>query len=286
MGSSAGNGDEKVVLEAVALDASDNILLGGHSSGSLFGSSTGAEDIIAMKLDTNGAVLWQQQYGSVATDLMGNCDVDLATGDLYLIGQQWASILNVHYGGLADIFLLKLYGTTGVHNWIVVAATAAHDFGVAIRVVPDGVIIGGFTDTAFPSLTSQGGYDAVMQKWSKAGDAVLWQKQFGTNLYDAVDALAVDDSGSIIVAGNTAGSMEGTCGARGSGTMDWFLMGLDSNLDEKWKMQIGTNESDDIRSIVLDAAGNLYVTGFTGGVLGESSGGSTDVVLMKAGLLV
>lgn len=265
----------------MAVDASDNILVGGHSAGSMFAGNAGAEDLIAMKLGTDGAVQWQQQYGSTGSDKTGNCDVDAATGDLYLTGQAWASILGVGYGGLADIFLLKLLGASGVNSWIVSAGTGQHEFGVAIKVVADGVLLGGFTDGDFLGETNQSGYDAVMQKWSKTGN-LMWQKQFGTSVYDAVDAFAVDESGSIIVGGNTMGSMEGTCGARGS--MDWFLMGLDYNGQEQWKMQIGSNVSDDLRTIALDAAGNLYVSGFTAGVLGANSSGSTDVVVMKAGV--
>jgi len=51
-----------------------------------------------------------------------------------------------------------------------------------------------------------------------------------------------------------------------------------------WTKQVGSASSDEGNSVAIDSAGNVYITGFTGGDLdGNSSAGSDDIFLSKFG---
>ena len=267
------------VLEGLAIDASDNILVAGHTGGTIIGANAGADDIYVMKLDTNGDRLWQHQYGSTATDHVMICDVD-AVGDLYVAGQTNGNLLSSGHTGGDDIFLLKLLGASGTVSYIRRAASVGNEWTETLKVTADAVLLGGRTNSAWGSYSNQGLEDAVLVKWDLAG-TFQWNVQFGTSAFDSVDGIIADESGGIIVAGNTMGSMGGTCGSYGG--VDWYLMGFDHQGAQQWSAQMGSNTSDDLRGFAADAAGNLFLGGFTSGVLNQSNSGLNDVAVIKAG---
>ena len=268
------------MLEGIAIDPNDDILFGGHTDASLATANAGGDDLYVMKLDTNGARLWHQQYGSTATDHAMACDAD-PSGDFYLVGQTNGDLFGSGVSGGADIFLIKMWGATGAYSYIRRAASAGDEWAETITVTADAILVGGRTNSNWGVNINQGAEDAVLVKWDLAG-TFQWNRQFGTSGYDTIDGIIADDSGSIIVAGSTLGSMEGTCGSYGS--VDWYLRAFDHLGAQQWSVQMGSSASDDLRGFAADTSGNLYMAGFTAGVLNQSNSGLADVALMKAGL--
>lgn len=101
---------------AIALDALDNVFLGGDFQGSLDlgnGSMTsaGASDVFVSMLDGAGGPLWTQRFGDAADQHLSSLAVD-ATGSVILTGQFQGEIdfgdgPHVSAGG-NDIFIAKL----------------------------------------------------------------------------------------------------------------------------------------------------------------------------------
>ncbi len=114
-----------------------------------------------------------------------------------------------------------------------------------------------------------------------------WTKQSGTAENDSGDTIAIDSAGNIYIAGTTSGGLDGNTNAGGdTGTSDLFLIKYNSSGVKQWTKQLGSTEDESVSGIVLDSAGNLYITGSTaGGLDGNANAGgttgTTDLFLIK-----
>jgi len=71
-------------------------------------------------------------------------------------------------------------------------------------------------------------------------------------------------------------------GNTNSGWDDIFLVKFNSSGTKQWTKQLGTSTTEYGRELTTDSSGNIYVTGFTRGVLdGNTNLGSSDIFLIK-----
>ena len=91
----------------IAIDAADNVVLGGYTNGGLDGNtSAGAADAFVAKYDSAGAKLWSRQTGTTGDEFVFGVRVD-AAGNVYAAGYtQGGMDGNVGAGG-TDIFVFK-----------------------------------------------------------------------------------------------------------------------------------------------------------------------------------
>ena len=111
------------------------------------------------------------------------------------------------------------------------------------------------------------------------GQEIVWIRQFGTFANDHATDVAVDTSGNIYVAGETVGALPGQTS---SGDWDVFVRKYDGSGSELWTRQFGTFATDHTTDVAIDASGNVYAAGYTGGALpGQSSSGFDDAFVRK-----
>ena len=100
---------------AIAVDPSGNSYVTGYSSGNFAGLSNGDQDIITLKLDTMGNLLWKKQYGSASPEIGNAISLDPA-GNVYVAGTDVILISYDSYGNarfgtlLGNISLDMAYG--------------------------------------------------------------------------------------------------------------------------------------------------------------------------------
>ncbi len=104
-----------------------------------------------------------------------------------------------------------------------------------------------------------------------------WITQFGTGYKDYANSITTDPSGNIIIAGDTAGSIESHFN---SGDTDLLLVKYNASGIKQWGAQFGSKNADSVRSVVTDSSGNIYITGETTGFLADSYG-FTDFYIAK-----
>jgi len=105
--------------------------------------------------------------------------------------------------------------------------------------------------------------------------------QFGTAQLESSTKLALDGVGNIYYLGYVSGSLHGEPHL---GSSDVFLVKFAPDGMRLWTRQFGTITLDQGKGLVLDAAGNAYVTGNTSGAFpGETSAGGLDAFLVKIG---
>ena len=123
---------------------------------------------------------------------------------------------------------------------------------------------------------SAGGADVIVRKFGADG-AVAWTRQFGTAVDDVAYAVATDAAGNAFVAGVTQGGLEGAS----NGGTDVFVRKLDPDGTTVWTRQFGTTMNEDLWGVAIDAAGNVFLAGGTGGGLEGFSTGGFDVYVRK-----
>ena len=199
---------------------------------------------------------------AVATDTSGNVYV---TG--YTRGDLGAT--NV---GDKDVYVAKL-DPNGAQLWLQQFGSAGEDKAWGIAATGDGIRLGGMTSGALG--TPAGALDGWVARYDAAGSRA-WLQQFGTAANEEVWGLTTDAAGNTYVAAYSAGDFDGPL----AGDKDLVAARFDPAGTLTWKDQLGTELNDKGAAVGLDAAGNLYVAGFSDGSIGTNVG-KFDVVLVK-----
>jgi hypothetical protein len=307
-------------VASITVDASGNFYITGffRSSSITFGdytlTSQGGWDwvIFLVKYDTNGNVIWAKNpKGSKIefVDAIGKVGLNYATfitadkyGNIYLAGSYkndtliFDSIVLLN-DEISDSFLAK-YDENGntlwVKNW---GGKCYNNIANSIAVDDSGnfYLTGSFNGISLSfdsiSLNNILMNDIFLVKFDKNGNA-LWAKSAGGKVNDQSSSVAVDASCNVYIAGNFA-SKELTFGPytikSGGLYSDIFLVKYDGNGNVLWAKSEGGKNDEQVGSIVVDAAENLYITGSFNSspfALGSStlkSEGLYDVFLAKYG---
>ena len=269
----------------------------------------GAIDIFVQKLDANGNFLWAKQMGGSGFDDGLSIALD-ASGNVYTTGNFEGIVdfdpgdgeANLISSGSYDIFVQKL-NTNGDFIWAKQMGGSGFERGHSITTDDSGnvYLTGMFygtadfnpdKDTAY--LTSAGDYDAFIQKFDSAGN-FLWAKQIGGNQWDQSNSITLDASQNVYITGyftETADFNPGkeTENLTSAGYQDIFVQKLNTNGDFIWAKRIGGADGDESKSIAVDNAGNVFITGFFRetadfdpgeGTANLTSTGSADIFVQK-----
>ncbi|MEZ6191258.1 MAG: SBBP repeat-containing protein [Phycisphaerales bacterium] len=258
---------------SVALDAAGNAYISGYTSGSLGGNNAGRSDAFLTKFDPSGNELWSTQIGTASNDGSRSVAVD-AAGNAYITGSTYGS-LGGPLAGSSDAFLTKI-DPAGIELWTKQIGTASYDESYSVAVDAAGnAYISGTTEGSLGG-TNVGYADVFLTKFDPSGNE-LWGTQIGTTTYDESYSVAVDAAGNAYISGQTYGGL----GGNNNGKYDAFLIKFDPSGNELWSTQIGTAGDDWNTSVVVDAAGNAYISGHTDGSLGGNNAGFNDAFLTK-----
>lgn len=244
----------------LAVDPQGNVYVTGDSSGN--NTST---DFATVKYDSGGNLAWVARYDGPASmrDEATAIAVDHRSGNVYVTGQSAINAASSDYATVA-------YNSDGKQLW-------AERYNVrpdgearanAIAVDDEGnIYVTGscrFTTKGYTQI------DIVTVKYGSDGNR-LWEARYDSLVKqsDRANAIAVDDSGSVLVAGSSEDI--------GSGN-DYITIKYDSNGEELWHARYDGPDSldDSARAVGIDDEGNVYVTGFS-----HSNEASSDFVTVK-----
>ncbi len=185
---------------------------------------------------------------------------------------------NLTSAGDYDIFISKV-DPSGNFMWTKRIGAGREDGANAIIIDPSGKlnILGYFRDTVDFDPGS-GNYPLIANGWSEAlfilkldpaGSFLSALKMNATTFnYGSISGttLAIDDAGSLFLAGSFSGSVDFDPGTNVSnmnsnGSRDIFAAKLDSSGTLVWAKKMGGKQSDYAFSIALDNVGNSYLAG-------------------------
>ena len=250
-----GAANSEDVAHALAMDASGNVVVTGHSFG-----SGGTVDYATIKYSGAGVPLWTNIYNGAAnnTDIARALAVD-GSGNVLVTGDSLGSS-NYDYATIK-------YSSAGVPIWTNRFNGAANRDDGAEALAVDGngnVLVTGY------STASNGYSDYATIKYSSAG-VPLWTNRFnGTaNRDDHARALAVDGSGNVVVTGYSTAAN----GSYDYPTIKYSSAGLPlwTNLSSRT-----VNGIAQAQSLAVDGSGNVYVTGSS-----EAANGFDDYAAIK-----
>jgi len=230
---------------AIAVDASGNVYVTGHSPGD--GTSC---DYATVKYDSSGNELWVARYDGPANDLdSANAIAIDASGNVYVTGYSY------NYATDGDYATVK-YDSSGNELWVARYDGPANDrdSGFAIALDASGNVY--VTGISYGDGTSQ---DYATVKYDSSGNE-LWVARYNgpANGWDYVKEIAVEASGNVYVTGYSPGDGTGC---------DYATVKYDSFGNELWVARYNgpANRYDYAAAIAVDASGNVYVTGHSPG---------------------
>ncbi len=174
-------------------------------------------------------------------------------------------------GGL-DMAVAR-YDYQGHRDWARSFGSIGTDYpgGIAVDAARN-VYVAGTAGAGFGGAASNGSVDAFVMKITPVGD-IAWLVFVGTAAYEGGTGIAVYGD-SVFVSGYTNGVFGGQASA---GMTDAFLARIDMDGNTKWVRQFGSNANERATAVAVGASGQIFVAGWTEGVLGSgSSAGSMD----------
>lgn len=242
-----------------------------------------------------GEQLWSARFGdgeqqigyAVAVDAWENM---LVAGSVSGSADFGGGVLTS--AGQRDFFVAK-FGPDGSHVWSKRFGDAndQYDPAIAVDVAGDVILAGGLEGTidfGGGALTHAGWGDVFVAKFGSDGTHV-WSKRFGDGDVQKANAVAVDASGNVIVAGILRGVANfGGGSLTSAGINDVFVAKFTSAGAHVWSKRFGDASNQFPTGVAVDASGHVAVAGtfqgtinFGGGSL--TSGGDTDIFLATFG---
>jgi len=240
----SGNGLDEA--HAITIDASGNNI---YVTGWSYGDSIVGFDYVTVKYNSSGVKQWSARYNNSTvngTDEAFDVAVD-NSGNVYVTGTSDGA------SGTSAATTIK-YNSSGVQQIARrYTGTGGVNAGYALYVSPTANLI---YITGYSYQGTSGDFNMVTIKYNNA-ITQKWAVQYNgpASKYDEARALAVDATGSVIIAGYTQTATPGN--------YDYAAVKYDSLGSQKWaKTYNGTgNDYDRANAVKVDAVNNVYVTG-------------------------
>lgn len=252
----------------IATDSEGNLYSVGTTRGNLAASNPGIRfDVWVSKYDRSGNQLWVRQL--TETDASLRIDV-AADGNSF-------SISGVDLSNDWNAFIGTYDSSDGSELWFEELGTAlTPDESYAVAVDDDGNVFAAGWTTGDLQGENAGTYDIWLSKFDRAGNQE-WIQQFGSESFEFTWGIDTDSQGNAYVGGWTSGNVAAAL----NGSYDALLAKYDSNGNQIWLKQFGSNGDDEITNIFVSEDDYIYVTGFTNGNLGREGNSSYDAFAAK-----
>lgn len=257
-------------------------------------SATSGHDMFILKLNTTGDFVWARQMGGSTVHFGLDLKVD-ASGNIYSTGHfretvdfdPGIGVYNLTSAGEQDVFVHKL-DPSGNFVWTKQFEGTGNDGGQSLAVDASGNVYttGYFQGTAdfdpgtgVFDFTSVGDADIFVSKLDPSGDFV-WAKQLSGSSFAVGSAITVGTTGDVYVSGAFMDTVDfdagtGTFNLTSTGGIDVFIHKMDGAGGFEWAMQMGSTDFDEALSIAVDAAGQVYTTGYFQGTVDFDPGTGT-----------
>jgi hypothetical protein len=262
----------------------------------------GGYDLWVVRLDADGAVVWERGIGGSAGDYAKTVR-QTSDGGFVVTGDSYSFRTGDRY---CDIWVVKFDGSGGI-DWQHTYGGTHYDIPQDIQETFDGQGVStGYILTGYTRSYGAGGYDIWVMRLDASG-GVLWQKTYGGSSDEFGRSVLPTSDGGFVVAGDTesfgagakdvwilkltsaglvdwektlggtgdetpysvrlAGDDGCTIGAGtesfGAGNDDFWVIHLNASGGLAWQYTYGGTDSDYLRDLEKSADGGYIITGWT-----------------------
>ncbi len=257
------------IASDVATDGSGNVYVVGNAPLS-FGTPvrvwSGHSDAYVVKLSPGGAVVWSTFLGGSDVDLGTRLAVD-AAGSVTVLGYSygpWGSPARAFTGGPSDLFVAHLAANGDlVWNTFLGNENRETPQGIALDGSGNVVVVADGTGTwGTPIVAPAGDVDVMVARLTAGSGTLTWNTFLGSAADDRSSDVEVMGT-SVYLTGSSA-QVWGLPLVGHSSYADGFLarvsLGSGTLL---WNTFIGGADYDRADGLVIDASGNIFVTGIS-----------------------
>ncbi|MEO5820391.1 MAG: SBBP repeat-containing protein [Vicinamibacteraceae bacterium] len=266
---------------AVAVDAGRNMYIAGTTRSANFPQLNpiqafgGGLDGFVARFAASGTLTYSTYHGGNGVDTLDGIGVD-AAGNINTVGSTSSTNLPVlsaqrpTSSGRVDAFMSR-FGPTGTLLFCSYYGGSRNDVGRAIAVLPSGwAFVGGTTASPdFPVVSAiqpafGGELDAFLLAVSPTG-GVAWSTFYGGTRSERGRALAVNQAGKLIFAGQTFSSdmpLLRPAQPRTGGNRDTFVVELDPPYTAfTYATYLGGSNNDEGSGVAVDRVGRVFTAG-------------------------
>jgi hypothetical protein len=282
-------GDERELMFGLALDPSDNVYVCGTTYSTDFPTTAGAfqttyagnEDAFVSKISADGSTLIYSTYiGGSGLDVCDMIAVN-AAGNAYITGHTSSrdfpttkGVFQRHHRGKTNAYVAELNptGTGLVYCSYLGGALGSYGYGIALDAAGDAYVTGYTISPDFPTVNPiqpalAGSQDAFVAEVNPNATALVYSTYLGGSGPDIAYMIAVDSTGAAYIGGRTSSQDFPTANAfqsANNGIINGFVTEIMPNgAGLAFSTYLGGSLRDGVIGVGIDAARNIYVTGFT-----------------------
>lgn len=204
---------------------------------------TNRTDVLLVKVDSSGNMLWNQTYGGQSTD---QCWSMVASDD----GGYLLLCLTRSFGaGEEDVWLVKV-NSAGDMEWSRTYGGSRAESVSTIVKANDGGYVLACSTISFGAGSS----DVWLIKVDSSGN-MLWNQTYGGSGVEYPNSLAATNDGGYVFAGSTSST--------GAGSADVWLVKVDASGSMQWSQTYGGEIADYCESVVVTANGGYALACIT-----------------------
>lgn len=203
------------------------------SSDGNVGGNNGKQDVWTVKINENGIIQWQNNFGGSEDDFSKNVIED-SDGNFIVIGETYSFDLDAvenHSGnGLRDYFVIKL-NNLGQKIWSRCYGGESNEYARSIiqSSSDDYIIVGeSYSGTGQPT-GNHGSADYWLIKINPLNGNLIWQKNFGGTGHDEPNSMLESFDNDLIIAGNAAHPIGNGDVTQNYGDDDFWIVKLSNN---------------------------------------------------------
>ncbi|MFZ7114941.1 MAG: T9SS type A sorting domain-containing protein [Bacteroidota bacterium] len=191
---------------SIFLTADQGAIIGGytHSSDSIITTYHGGSDYWAVRIDSNGTLLWNQCFGGMGND-WGTGITQTSDGGFAMVGLSLSSdtLVTDHHGG-RDSYVVK-FSDLGILQWQKSVGGTNFEDGYDIFEDLDGNLIVGGTSMSSDGdfIGNFGWWDYFVIKLDMITGSKIWSASYGGSSADYAISIIPDGNGSYLIAGNS-----------------------------------------------------------------------------------
>ncbi|MFN0189705.1 MAG: hypothetical protein ACKVQV_13470, partial [Bacteroidia bacterium] len=269
------------IISSIQQTTDGGYILGGYSQSQISGDKTedtlGHYDYWIVKVDSLGAIQWQNTIGGSAEDLLNSI---IQTSDVgFILGGSSNSNISgdkTEQGkGLSDYWIVKVDSLGNIQWQNTIGGNGDDDLYSIEQTLDGGYILGGSSGSSISGdKTEQGkGFtDYWIVKVDSLG-VIEWQNSIGGLSFDDLYSIQQTFDGGYILGGCSGSNISGDKTEQGKGFSDYWIVKVDSLGVIQWQNTIGGEKNDYLNSIQQTVDGDFILGGWSNSTI---SGDKTE----------